>query len=52
MTPWFPAMPYSPDLPEAFQAQHGYELRRNLPPPLRRRRPKGPAVPLPLLANV
>ncbi len=31
LTPWVPAMPYSPDLPEAFQKQHGYELRRNLP---------------------
>lgn len=31
LTPWHPAMPYSPDVPEAFRKHHGYEWRRNLP---------------------
>jgi len=29
--PWVPAMPYSPDLPDAFKRDHGYDWRSSLP---------------------
>ncbi len=28
---WYPSMPWSPELPEAFRRLHGYEWRRSLP---------------------